>query len=225
MIITKDKLKGLKKSGFIVIEGVNGAGKTSVKKHILGFFNNKNLTYVDTYEPGDTALGKSLRELLLGKDRDIKSNLAELFLFAADRAEHVEKVIKPAIKENKIVLCDRYYYSTTAFQGYGRKNNLELVDRINTIAIGNVTPDLVILLDLDAETGLKRNRKNAIEGDTFSVDALEKEKLDFHNAIRDGFLKIAETSNEPFIVIDASKKLEAVLSEAEEILRLYLSND
>jgi dTMP kinase len=222
MITAKEKLASLRKNSFIVIEGVNGAGKTSVKKHILSLLSEKKINFVDTFEPGDTNLGKSLRELLLGEKRDIKSNLAELFLFAADRAEHIENVIKPAIREKKVVICDRYYYSTTAFQGYGRKNDLELVNSINNIAVGSVFPDLVILLDIDAERGLKRNRKSQVSGDTFSVDALEKETLEFHNLIRNGFLQIAKDSKEPFIIIDASKDLNAVLAEAGQIVSAYL---
>lgn len=223
MIVSKEQLPDLKKNGFIVIEGVNGAGKTSVKKNILNFLKEKNKPFVDTFEPGDTSLGQSLRELLLGEKRDIKSNLAELFLFAADRAEHIEKVIKPAMQDGKIIICDRYYYSTTAFQGYGRQNNLKLVESINKIAVSDTLPDLVILLDLDAETGLKRNKKSQVTGDTFSVDALEKEALSFHNMIRAGFLEIAKNSKEAFVIVDASKDLESVLTEVRSIINLYLS--
>ncbi len=224
MIITKDVLTSVKKNGFIVIEGVNGAGKTSVKKHILSYLQSQKKDYIDTFEPGDTPLGKSLRELLLGDKRDIKSNLAELFLFAADRSEHVERVIKPAINEKKIIISDRYYYSTTAFQGYGRQNDLNIVNSINSLAISGTLPDLVILLDVDAQTGLKRNKKTQESGNTFSVDALEKEAIEFHNLIRDGFLEIAKNSREPFMIIDASKDLDTVLAEAENIIQLYLKN-
>mgnify|MGYP001424697589 CR=1 FL=1 len=222
MIISKDRLPNLKKNGFIVIEGVNGAGKTTVKSHIVSVLKNKNLPFIETFEPGDTALGKELRRLLLDDDRNIKSKLAELFLFAADRAEHVNCLIKPAIENKQIVVCDRYYYSTTAFQGHGRQNDLNLIDTINKIAVCDTYPDLVILLDIDAQSGLSRNKQNQIGGNSFSVDALEKESLDFHNKIRQGFLEIAENSAEPFIVIDASRDKEVVLQEVQEVMLAYL---
>lgn len=225
MIIEQSGYNSLKrKNGFLVIEGVNGAGKTTVKAHISGICEKRNIPHIKTFEPGDTPLGKSLRELLLGESRDIQSNLAELFLFAADRAEHIERVIRPAIARKELIICDRFYYSTAAFQGYGRQNDLEKVAEINRLAVSETLPDLVLLLDLDAETGLLRNKKSHVAGDTFSVDALEKEALDFHTRIRNGFLKIASSVAEPFVVIDASRPCADVLEEVSGIIDIYLEN-
>lgn len=212
----------LANGGFLVVEGVNGAGKTTVKSHIIATLKERGIDFIETFEPGDTPLGKSIRSLLLGKDRDIESSLAELFLFAADRAEHVARVIRPALQAGKIVICDRYYYSTTAFQGYGRGNNLKQIEEINKIAVNGVVPDLVLLLDIDAEIGLKRNLAQKVDGNTFTVDALENEDLEFHKRIRQGFLKIAEDSKEPFVVIDAAKELVEVISEIDNLLTRLL---
>jgi len=223
MKISLDSSNIKRKNGFLVLEGVNGAGKTSVKKHIVSELSKRKLPFVETFEPGDTPLGKTVRELLLGKERNIQSPIAELFLFAADRAEHIERVIGKALKENKLVICDRYYYSTTAFQGYGRGIDRNLIDDVNRNAVGNMLPDLVILLDLDPAIGLKRNQQSTSNQGTFSVDALEKEHLDFHIRIRNGFLDIAESTPEPFIVLDAARPKEAVLQDIDRILTHYLS--
>lgn len=222
MLISLENFNIKKKSGFIALEGVNGAGKTTVKKHIVSRLTETKLDYIETFEPGDTPVGKSIREILLGKNRDIQNSQCELFLFAADRAEHVERVIKPAISANKIVVCDRYSYSTLAFQGYGRGLDKAIINQLNQIATAGLYPELVILLDLDPEIGLARNKKSSGPDNSFSVDALEKEEIEFHKKIRQGFLEIAFESKETFVKIDTSKSKEQVLSEIDLILKKYL---
>jgi dTMP kinase len=223
MLYTADTFNIKRKNGFIVLEGVNGAGKTTVKKHIITELNIKNIPHVATFEPGDTPTGKKIREILLGTERDIKSSTCELLLFAADRAEHVQNLIHPALQENKLVICDRYKYSTLAFQGYGRNLDKDIINRLNEIATDNLVPDFIILLDIDPALGLKRNKKASEQNPNEVQDALEKEALDFHTNIRSGFLEIARLAKEPFVVIDSTKSKELVLQEVDQVMNFYLS--
>ena len=221
MLLPLNRFNLKRQNGFIALEGVNGAGKSTVAEHIVNHFKKSNLPYIKTFEPGDTPLGSKIREAVLGPQRDIVSPVAELLLFAADRAEHVERVIKPALEKSQLVISDRYFYSTTAFQGFGRGLDRLLIENLNTMAVQNVYPDFVILLDIDPAEGLKRNKK-AADSTTFSVDALEREELAFHQRIQQGFLKIAEQANEPFVIIDASQPRQLVLDNIDVILSQYL---
>ena len=165
-------------SGFIVFEGVNGAGKGTLINEIAQRISAQNIPVIQTFEPGATALGAKIRNMLLGQSEQKLSELSELLLFAADRAEHVHSVIAPNLNCGKAILCDRYYYSTSAFQGYGRGIDLELINSLNSVATQGVLPDLVILLDLDPAEGLRRaaQRENNAQTDSF-----EQEDLEFHN--------------------------------------------
>ena len=201
--------------GFIVFEGLNGAGKSSIIKEVEQRLIKNQIDYLLSREPGGSELGKKLRKILLESENKIPA-ISELFLFAADRHAHVKEIIQPAIDKKTLVISDRYYYSTAAFQGYGRGLNIEIVNIINKIAINGLKPDLVFFLDVDPETGLSRNKK-LNEKDNF-----EKEDLDFHNKIRKGFLEIANTYQENFFIIDANRSSNEVLSEVLSALSTYL---
>lgn len=169
---------------------------------------------VNTREPGGTKLGKEIRRLVLEWSGEKKSDCAELLLFAADRAEHINKVIIPALNAGSSVLCDRYLYSTITFQGYGRGINRSLIDQANTLATQGLVPDLVILLDLDPETALRRIAARTGNGQ----DAFEDEQLDFHTRIRRGFIELADTLPVPFFVLDAHASPEELLAQCRPIL-------
>ena len=218
MIITKDQIDKLKRTtGFIALEGVNGAGKSTLLDSIAKLLKSTNSDFILTKEPGGSpTIGAELRNLLLNNKESI-SELGELLLFAADRTEHVEQVIKPALAEKQIVLTDRYYYSTLAFQGYGRGLNLDKIATLNELAMQGVKPDLVMLLDLDPAVGLSRNQSADKSRDSF-----EEETLEFHQKIRKGFLEIAKNSPENFIIISAEQAPEVVKTEAIEIMNLYI---
>ncbi|MCB0332676.1 MAG: dTMP kinase [Bdellovibrionales bacterium] len=203
-------------SGFIVLEGVNGAGKSSLQKKLAEQVRNFGKIPLETRQPGGSPLGAKIRKLLLEESEE-RSHLAELMLFAADRAEHVTKVINPALAAKEIVLCDRYSYSTTAFQGYGRELDLELVNTINSLAVQDCLPDLVILLDLEPEVGLKRTKSRGHERDSF-----EEEELAFHHRLRDGFLNIAQEVKEPFLIVDASQSEEEVYEYVRPVFQKLL---
>ena len=219
MIITKNQIDKLTNTtGFIALEGVNGAGKSSLLDSIAEFLKNNNSDFILTKEPGGSpTIGAEVRKLLLNNKESL-SELGELLLFAADRAEHVEQVIKPALAKQKIVLTDRYYYSTLAFQGYGRGLNLDHIQTLNELATQGVKPDLILLLDLDPAVGLRRNQSAEKSRDSF-----EEETIEFHQKIRNGFLEVAKNSPENFIIISAEQEQEAVKAEAIEIMNLYIN--
>ena len=204
-------LKIPKARGFIVIEGLNGAGKSTLQNSLKRYFEAIGRQAVLTREPGATELGRELRALLLEGKAGKISPRAELLLFAADRAEHVEKVIRPALAEGKVVISDRYFYSTSAFQGDGRGLDRSIIAALNELAIDSLLPDLVILLDIDPALGLSRNKSR-------SGDSFEQEELAFHQRIRAGFLKLADERPEPFVVIDGTRSAEQVAAEAQKAL-------
>jgi dTMP kinase len=210
-----------KASGFIVLEGVNGAGKTTLQTKIAEFFHSHSERTILTREPGSTALGKTLRSLVLEHPEEVPCEMAELFIFAADRAQHVDKVIRPGMHGGAWVVSDRYYYSTVAFQGYGRGINGETIRQVTSLAIDGVMPDLVLLLDLDPAVGLARTQSRK-SGPVQNSDSFEAETLEFHTRIRNGFLEIAKTFKENFAVLDANQAPDKLFEQTRPYLEALL---
>lgn len=208
--------------GFLVIDGVNGAGKSTLLTRLASYLTAAGFPFVQTREPGATALGQKLRPLLLANDEK-NSILAELFLFAADRAEHVQKLILPTLQKQQLVLSDRYYYSTYAFQGFGRQIDLELINSITNIAIAGVRPDLLLLLDLDPAEGLRRTKKRNSTSATADVDNFEREELAFHTRLRQGFLDIAQRCPEPVAILDGAQTPEMVWQQTKQLIDPWLA--
>lgn len=169
---------------------------------------------VDTREPGGTPLGAEIRKLLLAWDGDKKSDRAELLLFAADRAEHIDKVIRPSREAGSWVLCDRFIYSTITFQGHGRGIRRDWIDQANALATQGFLPDLVVLLDLDPSSARARVEARIGNG----RDSFEEEELSFHTRIRNGFLECADTLPTPFLVLDATLSPEELQAQVERVL-------
>lgn len=199
-----------KTPAFIAFEGINGCGKTTLHKLLSAQLVASGHAVCDTREPGGTELGAEIRKLLLDWKGEPKSSRAELLLFAADRAEHVDKVIRPNLARGTWVLTDRFIYSTLTFQGHGRGINRALLDQAVDLAIQGTLPDLVILLDLAPEEAFKRIASR----NSTSRDAFEDEELAFHTRIREGFLECATQSTVPFLVLDATKSPEQLCAEA-----------
>ena len=199
---------------FVTVEGVEGAGKSTLL-HLLGReLENRGISFIRTREPGGCGLGANLRPLLL----DVSSRLdsrAELFLFLADRAQHVAETIRPAMARGDWVLCDRYADSTIAYQGYGRGMDVERLQMLNDYATGGLWPNKTLLLDLPVETGLARAlARNGREGLSASEGRFEAEERAFHQRIRDGFLERAARWPERFSVLDATAAPEILLQQA-----------
>ena len=197
----------------ITFEGIEGSGKSTHLHLAEEFLRAEGLPTVVTFEPGATPLGRELRQLLLSATLPLQ-HLAELFLFLADRAEHVRQVIKPALEAGKVVLCDRFVDSTTAYQGYGRGLDLAFVKEGNRRATGGIWPRLTILLDCEVEVGLARTR---------GVDRFEEEGVEFHKRVREGYLRIAEEEPLRVKVVDSSHRPKGdVQGEIRGILRGFL---
>ncbi|MCI5065779.1 dTMP kinase [bacterium] len=197
--------------GFVALEGVNGAGKSTLQQGLARHFQGRDLPVCLSREPGGTPLGTELRGLLLDEAHTPRTPLAEALLFTADRAQHVEEVITPALARQELVILDRFYYSTIAFQGYGRGLSVDLLRELSQIALQGVTPDVVILIDLDPQVGLDRNSEKGAE------DAFEQEQLSFHKKLRNGFLELAESEAEPCVVLDGAQSADHLLAQAIEI--------
>jgi dTMP kinase len=181
---------------FITFEGGEGCGKSTQSRLLLNKLEQQNIPVVLTHEPGGTALGNEVRKTLKRKRGSSISPQAELFLFAASRAQLVAEVIRPALEDGKVVICDRFAYSTLVYQGYGRGLDLPFVETVNNMATENLNPDLVIFLDISPEQGLARKRS--------LKDRFEREDLSFHRRIREGYLKAAAAEPDRWLVIDAS---------------------
>ena len=184
-----------KETLFITLEGGEGCGKSTQAEALYRRLRGKNLPVMLIHEPGGTALGEEIGKRLKWKKGNIAPQ-AELLLFAASRAQLVAEVIQPSLKEGKIVICDRFSHSTTAYQGYGRRLNPSAVKTINRLATQNVTPDLIILLDLPPQEGLARRGKR--------LDRFESEALSFHRRVREGYRQMAAEEPDRWLVIDAA---------------------
>jgi dTMP kinase len=181
---------------FIVFEGVEGCGKSYQSRVLYKRLVKEGVSVILTYEPGGTKLGDKIRNILKSRYETEMNSIAELFLINAARVQHVSEVIFPALKSNKIVICDRFTGSTLAYQGYGRELDLEAVNGINRIASADIQPDLNILLDLPAEKGLSRKHSDG-------NDRFEAEHISFHERVRNGYLEIAGQNPDKWMVIDA----------------------
>lgn len=215
MIISIENFQPTTSQGFIVLEGVNGAGKSTLQRGLKEHFQGERHV-VTSFEPGGTPLGQSLRKLLLERSGEPIAPLTEALLFSADRAEHVHTLIRPEIAAGNIVLLDRYYYSTVAFQGYGHGLPITPLLTLSEIATQGLKPDLVLLLDLSPEEGLLRNAGKDEE------DRFEDEEIAFHQRIRQGFLELAEQLPEPFAVLDATRPADEILLEAQTLIERVL---
>lgn len=203
---------------FISIEGIEGAGKSSLISGISKLLASRGKEVITTREPGGTELGLRIRQTLLEKGKGEKIDpKAEVLMFSADRAQHLQTLVLPSLNTGKFVICDRFIHSTLAYQGYGRGMNLTELEKLCDFTIGSFTPDLVLLLDLDVKTGLERARERA-KSDKASWGRFEAEELDFHNRVRQGFLETAKKNPEYIFTIDAEKNSTEVLKAASDII-------
>ena len=190
---------------FITFEGGEGCGKSTQIAALKARLEDMGKTVVQTREPGGTALGESVRNLLQYDDAGQgMSPEAELLLFAASRAQHVRELIVPAIAEGQIVLCDRFLDSTTVYQGVARAIDSKKVDTVNQFAIGDTMPDLTILIDLPPEIGLARVHARS-DG---KLDRMENEAIEFFQAVRQGYLDLAKSEPKRLLVLDGSQSVE-----------------
>ena len=193
-----------KRGLFLTLEGSEGVGKSTNIEHITQYLERRGIEYVLTREPGGTALAEKIRDLLLAVHEEPMSELTELLLVFAARAQHLDKVIQPALSKGKWVVCDRFTDATFAYQGAGRGLSTETIGQLQLLVQGELRPDLTLILDLDPEIGLARASNRG------ELDRFELEQQSFFRHVRQGYLDIAQAEPERCKVIDASKPLTDV---------------
>ena len=192
---------------FITVEGTEGVGKTTNINFIKSWLRQNEIKFVATREPGGTPLAEEIRDLLLKPRNELVVSSAELLLMFAGRAQHLNKVILPALQADTWVLCDRFTDATYAYQGFGRQMSSELIVQLENIVQGDIRPDLTLLLDIPVEIGLER------ANDRGDPDRFEQEQQDFFNRVRAGYLSLANENSDRYVVIDASQELQDVQTD------------
>jgi dTMP kinase len=204
---------------FITLEGIEGSGKTTQIKHIADYFDGTGSPFLITREPGGTTIGQKIRSILLDPASKELDSTTELLLYFADRVQHLQQVIKPAIAQGQIVICDRYYDATMAYQGYARGLDQNRISRLHHQLCDNLNPDLTLLFDLSPQVGLARAWDQIENGRrTQDESRFEKEKIVFHEKVRAGYLSIAEKAPERFVIVDAAQSEIDVRNEIIGIL-------
>lgn len=208
----------------ITFEGGDGTGKTTQIKLLEEYLKSSGRACIVTREPGGTSLGQLIRKMLLDGGEAPIATPAELFLYLADRAQHVYEIIAPALERGQIVLCDRYIDSTVAYQGYGRGLDLKLLRDLNAIANLGLYPGLTFLFDCPIEIGLGRTvQRQALTGEkAVPADRFEREHAEFHEKIRAGFLAMARAEPKRFRVIDATQSAQQIALEVRKIVEREL---
>jgi len=202
---------------FITLEGPEGSGKTSHIPHLVQFLREQGCAVFPTREPGGTSIGEQIREVIHDLKNAEMHPRTETLLYQAARAQIVEEVIKPRLERGEIVLSDRYFDSTIAYQGYGHGQPLEQVRQLVRYATGGLTPDLTILLDLDVEIGLQRKSKQQ------EWNRLDAYTIDFHKRVRAGYLEMVKAEPERWRVVDSSQKWDVVQAELRKVILAKIS--
>ncbi len=199
----------MKKGLFITFEGADGCGKTTQQGLCAKYLEEKGVEVLLSREPGATALGVKLREILLHYPDPVASE-CETFLYLADRAQHIQEKIIPALEEGKIILCDRHTDSNIAYQGYGRGIDIDKVKYLNDIAVAGVKPDITFVFDVDSEIAQERVGK--------TKDRLESLGIEFHKKVRNGYLEIAKNEPNRVHVINSNLGIEEVFAQVKKVL-------
>jgi len=203
---------------FVSLEGMEGCGKTTQVRLLTEHWIRRGLDVLTTREPGGSRLGAELRRLLLDPKATDITREAELFLYLADRAQHVATVIRPALTAGRTVLCDRFADSTVVYQGYGRGMDPERLAELCDLAVGGLWPDLTIVLDVDPETGLRRALARNITTGGMDEGRFEAEALTFHSRVREGYLTWAALNRGRIAVVDATGNPERVFDAILRVL-------
>jgi dTMP kinase len=204
---------------FITFEGIDGSGKSTQLRLLAGDLRVRGLEVLTTMEPGGTPLGRRLREAFLETEENV-SPLAELLLFAADRAQHVNFLVKPALEQGKIVISDRYADATFAYQGAGRGFDEETVNQVIKLATGNLKPDLTLFFDIPIEKAILRT--NSRSNDETVKNRMDKETTEFYTRVRDAYLKIAESEPQRFHKVDANGSIDEIHGRVSEIIKEFI---
>jgi dTMP kinase len=206
----------MKHGKLITFEGIEGCGKSTQIQKIAGWLKAHNISFRLTREPGATAVGQQIRQILLSEKTGTLDPLTEVMLYLADRFEHIHRVIRPHLQAGDLVLSDRYHDSTVAYQGYARGISLELLDQIWMNSGIALIPELTILFDVDPEIGIGRSLEKLKQAG-LDESRFEKESIDFHSRVRAGFLDLAKRNPQRYRIIDGSQRIDLVYKEVIEI--------
>jgi dTMP kinase len=198
---------------FITLEGPEGSGKTSHIPYLAGYLREKGHVVFPTREPGGTVISEQIRDILHDLKNAEMHPRTETLLYQAARAQIVEQVIKPRLDDGEIVISDRYYDSTIAYQGYGHRQNLEQVRQLLKYATGGLDPDLTILLDLDVETGLQRKRQNGLEW-----NRMDAHEVEFYERVRVGYLELAKEEPDRWVILDSNQPWDDVQAKLRKLI-------
>lgn len=216
---TTDTDHGLQITGmFITFEGPDGSGKSSQIQLLSDYLQTLGYKTVLSREPGGTAIGDEIRACVHHVKNTGMFPEAEMLLYSASRAQLVREVIRPSLAARKIVLCDRFYDSTIAYQGYGRGLNLDALHQVTHFATGGLKPDLTLLLDIEVEQGLTRRESGGVE-----MNRLDLETTAFHRRVRQGYHQLVKTEPERWVVVDGSRPLAVIQAELREIVKKRLA--
>ena len=205
---------------FITFEGIDGSGKSTQLRLLAGDLRVRGFDVLTTMEPGGTPLGRHLRTAFLETEENV-APLAELLLFAADRAQHVNFLIEPALTQGRIVISDRYADATAAYQGAGRGFNEKIIAQVIELATGGLKPDLTLFFDIPIETAISRT-KNRHQSEA-TQNRMDKETAEFYERVRTAYLKIAAEELNRFRIIDASRSIEEIHRQVGEFTKLFLA--
>jgi dTMP kinase len=209
---------------FITFEGVEGSGKSTQVKLLGEYLTGKNIPVLLTQEPSGTPIGRKIGDILFNRGHQAMCPETELFLFCAARAQHVREVVWPALKEGKYVLCDRFSDATFAYQAAGRGLDLDFIRTINNYCAERLKPELTLLFDLPVETGLQRAGQRDVKlKDPSVADRFEKEKLDFHNRVRQGYLNLCAAEPGRFRLIDAARTVDMIAQDTRRHVMEFIN--
>jgi dTMP kinase len=208
----------------ITFEGIEGSGKSTQIKLVAEYFVKKNVPIIITQEPSGTDIGRKIGSILFNSEHYYMCAETEMFLFCAARAQHVREKIMPALEQNKVVLCDRFSDATYAYQGAGRGLDHEFIKLINDYSALHLKPGLTLLFDLPVEIGLQRatDRNNRLKKPS-SIDRFERENIDFHRRIREGYLNILRNDPQRFRLIDANQDVNAIQEEVRRHISDFIN--
>jgi dTMP kinase len=202
---------------FITLEGPEGGGKTTHARLLAKALEDAGLDVLLTREPGGSVIGDQIRGVLMSLENTSMHPSTEFLLFSASRAQHVREIIKPHLDQGGLVVCDRYYHSSLAYQGYGHGLDLDALQQITEFATAELTPDLILLLDLPIQDGLIRRRE---EGEWNRLDAYE---VEFHKRVREGYHSMAESDPSRWLIVDATPSMEEIQEEIQSLVFQRLS--
>lgn len=197
---------------FISLEGPDGSGKTTQIQLLQEFLIERGYEVVLTREPGGTDISEQVRKIILDVNNEKMSNMTELLLYTAARAQLVDEIIRPALEAGKVVICDRFYDSSAVYQGIAREMGVDMVYQLNEEALQGILPDITFLMDMDAEEGIQRKKKQA------TLDRLEKENLEFHQKVVEGYRSLAKRNSQRIKVLNATDSIDQIQKQMRQYL-------